>query len=114
MYALKHNNLYAQCGEQPLLCSGRVLSDGEMYELLAAAVFMYMKREQANKDFLNQERYYLCQYATCNYMKIFTKVKYRLYIAKYSRPSLIRTCLIHTFFTKPILMILMAILRSIN
>ena len=36
--------------------AGRVLNDEEMYELLAAAVFMHMSREQTSKDFLNQQK----------------------------------------------------------
>jgi len=34
-----------------------VLDEEEMYELLAAAVIMHMKRERINRSFLNQERY---------------------------------------------------------
>ena len=35
---------------------GRILSEEEMYELLAAAVFMHVKREQTSEHFLNQHR----------------------------------------------------------
>ena len=44
--------------------SGRVLSEGEMYELLAAAVYMYLKRETANRSFINQE-WYTLPHACC-------------------------------------------------
>ena len=36
---------------------GRNLSEDETFELLAAAVFMYLKRERMSKKFLNQDRY---------------------------------------------------------
>lgn len=36
--------------------TGGVLNEEEMYELLAAAVFMYKKRENINRRFLNQEK----------------------------------------------------------
>ena len=40
-----------------LLCAGRVLSEEEKAELVAAACYMHVAREDTAKQFLNQDRY---------------------------------------------------------
>ena len=52
IHVLYHNNLFL----------GRELKEEEKYELIAAATYMHIKKEELARQFINQDR--------CNYIEI--------------------------------------------